>query len=377
MNGSSLINTDSEGLKELDTQAFVKAYGKHAALEVKEGLQAATRAKLAAVSEGIRHQAEEALQLLQTALAEAEAQGEDADPTQSMSLAFDALRLAALLAYEVLAVTRESAPAALAEAAQLLHTHALLAMELCPAVQDAVARLCCAWWAVGGPDKEELLSQTLPFLLVDRRIRALTDTKGRACSVKPCLDMRHALGLLDFEDESIDDMKRLLLQAAKSSLFLRRPEGRRFLAHVLTLHPSLVAEVASVMRNMVVTGKQWLLEAVGEIILRGWREATGPCSAAIEATLIQGFAKACLHASSKGLASSILVVLHQLHEAKRLGPAGGGSGALDSALVRLYEPVLFRALSAANAAVRRNALLLLLDVFPLVVRAGQLAAGRR
>jgi hypothetical protein len=58
--------------------------------------------------------------------------------------------------------------------------------------------------------------------------------------------------------------------------------------------------------------------------------------------LLQGFAKACLHASSKGLASSILVVLHQLHEAKRLGPAGGGSGALDSALVRLYEPVLFR-----------------------------------
>ena len=36
------------------------------------------------------------------------------------------------------------------------------------------------------------------------QIRALTDTKGRACSVKPCLEMRHALGLLDFEDESID-----------------------------------------------------------------------------------------------------------------------------------------------------------------------------
>lgn len=46
-------------------------------------------------------------------------------------------------------------------------------------------------------------------------------------------------------------MKRLLLQAAKSPLFLRRPEGRRFLGHVLTLHPSLVAECASVFRNMV------------------------------------------------------------------------------------------------------------------------------
>jgi hypothetical protein len=45
-------------------------------------------------------------------------------PLQSVS--FDALRLSALFAYEVFATTREQAPAALAEAAQLLHTHALL-----------------------------------------------------------------------------------------------------------------------------------------------------------------------------------------------------------------------------------------------------------
>ena len=43
----------------------------------------------------------------------------------------------------------------------------------------------------------------------------------------------------------------------------------------------------------VVTGKQWVLEAVGEIVLRGWREATGPCAAAIEATLIQARVCAC------------------------------------------------------------------------------------
>ena len=40
-------------------------------------------------------------------------------------------------------------------------------------------------------------------------------------------------------------------------------------------------------RVQVVTGKQWVLEAVGEIILRGWREAVGPCAAAIESILIQ------------------------------------------------------------------------------------------
>lgn len=36
-------------------------------------------------------------------------------------------------------------------------------------------------------------------------------------------------------------------------------------------------------------------------------------------------------------------------------------------LVRLYEPILFRAMAAANAGVRRNALHLLLDAFPLLV----------
>lgn len=47
-------------------------------------------------------------------------------PLCCQSLAFEALRLSATLAYEVFAATRENAPNALAEAAQLLHTHALL-----------------------------------------------------------------------------------------------------------------------------------------------------------------------------------------------------------------------------------------------------------
>ena len=76
-------------------------------------------------------------------------------------------------------------------------------------------------------------------------------------------------------------MKRLLLQAAKSSLFLRRPEGRRFLAHVLTLHPSLVAEVASVMRNMVGPGAGCTMPLSWALLLccccdpRRWRGVVG------------------------------------------------------------------------------------------------------
>lgn len=56
-------------------------------------------------------------------------------------------------------------------------------------------------------------------------------------------------------------------------------------------------------------------------------------------------------------------VLGELHRSKKLG----GVGSVDSMLVRLYEPILFRAMAAANAGVRRNALQLLLDAFPLLV----------
>ena len=41
---------------------------------------------------------------------------------------------------------------------------------------------------------------------------------------------------------------------------------------------------------------------------------------------------------------------------------------MDGLLHRLYTPILFRALQAANSAVRLNALQLLVDVFPLQVR---------
>jgi hypothetical protein len=72
---------------------------------------------------------------------------------------------------------------------------------------------------------------------------------------------------------------------------------------------------------------------------------------------------AAVHGQSQGLVSNIRVVLSKLYEGKKLG----GPGSVDSMLVRVYEPILFRALAAANPEVRKNALQVMLDVFPLVV----------
>lgn len=57
--------------------------------------------------------------------------------------------------------------------------------------------------------------------------------------MKRCHGMRQALALLDFDSESIRDVKRLLLRAAFLPAFLRAAEGRRFLAYLFTLDVSV------------------------------------------------------------------------------------------------------------------------------------------
>ena len=74
--------------------------------------------------------------------------------------------------------------------------------------------------------------------------------------------------------------------------------------------------------------------------------------------MLQSLIKNALRASSPALASSLRHVLEGLHS-QRLTPG------TDAMLLRLYHPLLFRDLAAANAGVRNNALHLLVAAFPL------------
>ena len=73
---------------------------------------------------------------------------------------------------------------------------------------------------------------------------------------------------------------------------------------------------------------------------------------------MQSLMKQALRVVSPAVATSLRRVLHGLHQHKSVG-------ATDAMLLRLYEPLLFRDLAAANPAVRRNALQLLVEAFPL------------
>eukprot|EP00963_Diacronema_lutheri_P005589 scaffold431_cov334-Pavlova_lutheri.AAC.104 len=245
------------------------------------------------------------------------------------------------------------APPILVAAVVKLHDGALLAAAEQPNVQESVSRLCEAWWTAGLNEKEALVPQTIPYLLV----KALTS--GRAADVKRCYAMREALQLFDYEDAtSIASLKRLLLRASFAPVFLRVQEGKRFISSTFHLQPQMVRELVAIIKNQIPCGRKSICEAYGEIIYRAWREAAGPCLVEIEHSVVQELMRAAVYAGTPTLAASLRRVLDGVHTQKK-------QRGVDAMLTRLYEPLLFRAFAVTNPAVRRNAVDLLAAAFPL------------
>jgi condensin-2 complex subunit G2 len=86
--------------------------------------------------------------------------------------------------------------------------------------------------------REDMVTQALPYLLVK------SITLARQSDVKRVHNMRAALPLFDFDDdESIVSLKKLLLRCAFAPVYLRSPEGRRFLSSLFCLQPALTKEL--------------------------------------------------------------------------------------------------------------------------------------
>ena len=100
------------------------------------------------------------------------------------------------------------------------------------------------------------------------------------------------------------------------------------------------------------------LDAYGDVVYRAWAGSSGACRLEVQQTLVQGLMEAAILASAPAMAAALRRVLGGLHAQK-------AQAGVDAMLLSLYEPILFRRLSAANPDVRRNALAVLVDAFPL------------
>jgi hypothetical protein len=94
-----------------------------------------------------------------------------------------------------------------------------------------IARICEKWWISESDGAENLVTQLLPYLL----IAGLSPT-AHDSDVKRLYTIRTTLQLLDFDDDSIESIRSLLLRCFISPAFLRVPDGKRFLSYLFSVH---------------------------------------------------------------------------------------------------------------------------------------------
>ncbi|CAJ1929298.1 unnamed protein product [Sphenostylis stenocarpa] len=234
---------------------------------------------------------------------------------------------------------------------QALHDN-LIVFESELSLSSEIESLCEEWWKENLAGRESLISQSLPFLLS----RSLT-LKKKVDVHRVCV-LREAFALFDFDDESIEDLKLLLIRCMISPLYLKTEDGRRFLAFVFLLSHQLGKELLAMIRSQIPFGRKSMLEAYGDILFRAWRAAQGDSRSEIENGFLQDLIEAAIHAGSGPFASYIRRLLGAFINQRT-------TDGVEKMLFRLAEPVVFRSLQVANSNVRQNALHLLLDMFPL------------
>ena len=230
------------------------------------------------------------------------------------------------------------------------------------ALQNDIARTCEEWWKDERAGREGLVNQTLPYL-----VARVLDEEGRLADLRRLYGMRSALLLLDFANESIASMRELLLRCFVHPLFLKSADGRKFCVYLFGLHPSLIVDIHDTIKQQLPFCSKHMCELYGEIYFKAWHTASGPYLVRIETGCVQDLMSAATHASTMSLFNSLRRCLGAFHGQKK-------SRGVDEMLLRLYEPILWRGLSAANPHVRRSAATLLIDAFPLHDPDGSLEA---
>ena len=243
--------------------------------------------------------------------------------------------------------------------AECLHS-ALFSLNSCGKeglqVQASIVSLCEKWWHSCFVDRELLVTQLVPLLVAKALDEAMHAQKSNLMRL---FTMRKALGLFDFEDESIAYLRSLLLRTVSSPLFIKNGEGRRLISYIFTLDKSLVSDLHSVIKVQIPGANKKFLMAYGEIYYRSWKDSEESTEArsSIEDSL-QDLMYSLLHVSSPSMAKSIKVVLTEFFDAKK-------SPDVEKMVYQSLNPILWRALCAANPLVRVNAAAVLSETFPL------------
>ena len=200
----------------------------------------------------------------------------------------------------------------------------------------------------------------LPFLLPYLLLSSLSHSSpSPSSSLSALASLSHALHHFDFDDPSSSQLTSLLSRASIHPPFLRSPHGRRFLTHLLSsLPPSVTSSLHAAIRAQLPGSRPSLLTHYGHVYHAAWRASSGQSRLQMEAQL-QALMHLALHASSPRTHRALLVLLHAVHSHRTQRD-------VEELIARLWEPLLYRALSAPHPLLRQHAMSCLLSAFPLL-----------
>lgn len=221
------------------------------------------------------------------------------------------------------------------------------------ALRSGILKLCIRYWCQGRPQAEAITVQMVPALLVHA-----TQPDAKDADIKRLLSVKDAFHVFDLEHESADGVKELILRAFAAPLFLRTKENARFLEFALGLHAELVPDIHATVLSVLPESSKGSLRSLANVYFKGWAKAEGAARLAVEQAAIQDLMHKGVTAAVPSTFAAVRRMLSGLAEHKR-------AAGVDAMLTRCWAPILWRALDAPNAAVRRNAATLWLDTFPL------------
>jgi len=236
-------------------------------------------------------------------------------------------------------------------------------IQVATQAQSAIFSMCERYWHGNFEDKEQLVTQLIPLLLMK-----CLDDNAQKNDVKRLYLIREAIDLFDFQDESIESVKLHLLRVVGNPLFLQGIEGRKFITHLFQVDTTLVIDLHRAVRAQIHGAEKSVLTAYADIYYNAWKASTdikeeeedriGAIQQSIEENALQDFMYQVIHAAVPSTVKSVRVVLDKFYVNKK-------NPDVESMLHRMYGPLLWRALSGANSKIRIQASVVLTDTFPL------------
>lgn len=245
----------------------------------------------------------------------------------------------------------------------LLAVAAALADGL-PAMRAPAARNAAIKVAEGfcedGRAGADALAPLAAAALLDRSLAAEAGGASSAEDVRRVYALRAVLFAEDRDWEATEAahprLRPLLVRAVTSALYLKVPEGQKLIARML-FEERMTDPVHAALLSMLPIVRKSRAVAVGAVYVHAWKTFGGAAEDRF-ATVLQDVLQKAVRASADPLATNLRTVLSSFHANKKLT-------GMDGMLCEVYTPILFRALTAANPLVRRNATVILADCFPI------------